>query len=246
MTARRVFIASAALATLAQSFPGAARPATRVPRVGVRAFGTAPRGASPDPANGFSQGLAEQGYVEGKNIIVERRYADDRPDRLAALAAELVGQKVDVILAGGPATSEAARRATRTIPIVTVSGSDPVREGWARSLARPGGNVKGLTVTFPELSAKALELLKQSYPEVVRVAVLRDPVEVSDAVVEGTQAGVRGLGMQIQVLDTRGPGDLDAAFGRARQAVRKRCSGSRRTPAWPTARGLRRWPRARS
>jgi ABC-type uncharacterized transport system substrate-binding protein len=100
-----------------------AQTAGRTYRIGMLVFGTAPSGANPDPA-GFQQGLRELGYVEGHNVVIERRYADGRPDRLAALAAELVQLKVDVILAGGPATREAASKATSTIPIVTVSGSD--------------------------------------------------------------------------------------------------------------------------
>ena len=120
--------------------------------------------------------MRELGYVEGQNIVIERRYADGRPERLAPLAAEMVQLKVNVILAGGPGPREAVRQATKTIPIVTTSGVDPVKEGWARSLARPGGNVTGLTVTFEELHGKRLELLKQAFPGVVRVAVLFEPV----------------------------------------------------------------------
>jgi putative ABC transport system substrate-binding protein len=216
MIDRRACI-GAALATLAKPFAAGARSASRLPRIGVLSFGTAPAGDAPDPAKGFAQGLSELGYVEGLNIVVERRYANDQQDRLAALAAELVRPKVDVILAGGPATREAARMATRTIPIVTVSGSDPVQEGWVQSLAHPGGNVTGLTVTFPELSSKSLELLKQAFPEVSCVALLRDPAEVPDAMIERTQAGARRLGIQIEVLDVGGPSDFDAAFGLARQ-----------------------------
>jgi putative tryptophan/tyrosine transport system substrate-binding protein len=190
-----------------------------LPRIGTLSFGTAPSGANPDPAPGFSQGLRDLGYVEGQNILIERRYADGQPDRLQALAAELVQMKVDLILAGGPGPLAAARKATSTIPIVGVSGSDPVREGWAQSLAHPGGNVTGLTVTFPELASKYLELLKQAVPGVVRVAVLLAPSELLDAnaVVKEMQAGARRLGLQLQVLEVRGPGDFDAAFSLARQ-----------------------------
>jgi putative tryptophan/tyrosine transport system substrate-binding protein len=156
--------------------------------------------------------------VDGQNVHIERRDADGPPERLAAQAAELVQLKLDVMLAGGPAPREAARRAPSTIPIVAVSGSDPVREGWARSPAHPGGNVTGLTVTFPDLMPKCLELLKQAFPGVVRVAMLIVPTELRDTneVVEETQAGARRLGLQLQVLEVRGPDDFDAAFALAR------------------------------
>ena len=123
-----------------------------------------PRRSPIPPRRAFARACARLGYVEGENIVIERRYADGRPDRLAAMADELVRLKVDVILAGGQPSREAARKATTTIPIVTLSGSDPVREGWAKSLARPGGNVTGLTFTFPELGPKRLELLKEAMP----------------------------------------------------------------------------------
>jgi len=190
-----------------------------LPRIGILRFGSAPSGAGPDPARGFTQGLRELGYLEGQNILIERRYAEGRSDRLPALAAELVQLKVDLIFAGGSGPQGAARQATTTIPIVGVSGSDPVREGWAQSLAHPGGNVTGLTVTFPELTSKYLELLKQALPHVVRVAVLIAPADLPDArpVLLELEAGARRLGLQLQVLPVKGPGDIDAAFAAARQ-----------------------------
>lgn len=144
------------------------------PQIGILSFGPAPAGTDPDPEAGVRQGLREFGYVEGQNIFIERRYADGKPDRLAEQVAELVRLKVDVILAGGPATLDAARKATSSIPIVTISGSDPVRAGWAESLAHPGGNITGLTVTFPELDLKRLEILKEAFPAITRVAVITE------------------------------------------------------------------------
>ncbi|MGL6109495.1 MAG: ABC transporter substrate binding protein [Rubrivivax sp.] len=125
--------------------------------------------------------------------VVERRYAEGQPERAAELAAELVQLKVDVILTTSPATREAASKATRSIPIVTVSGSDPEREGWARSLARPGGNVTGLTVTYPGLSAKRFEILKSAFPSLARLAVLIDPAELPNPkqVVLDMEAGAK-------------------------------------------------------
>jgi putative ABC transport system substrate-binding protein len=215
-----MFIAGAALATLAKPFAAPAQSANRLPRIGMLSFGTAPAGSDPDPAIGFSQGLSEHGYVESRNFLVERRYAGGRPERLDALAAELVRLKVELILAGGPAPREAARKATRTIPIVTVFGSDPVSEGWAESLAHPGGNVTGMTVTFPELGAKSLEVLNQAVPEIVRFGVLFTPAE---AVYDGQfkrelELGAGRLGPQLQSLPIRGPEDFDAAFALAQRS----------------------------
>jgi putative tryptophan/tyrosine transport system substrate-binding protein len=215
---RRPALAWVAGLAVAPLLAGAQTRAT-LPRIGILSFDGAPSSTNPDPNQGFALGLRELGYVEGQNIVVERRYADGRPERLAALAAELVQLQVAVILAGGPAPREAARQATSTIPIVTISGVDPVREGWARSLARPGGNVTGLTVTFAELNGKLLELLKQAFPGVVRVALLLDPGAIRDvkAFVQAIEADARPLGLQIQVLEVRGAGDVDAAFSQARQ-----------------------------
>ena len=189
-------------------------------RIGFLSFFPAPTAASPDPNEaGFRQGLREGGYVEGQNVVIERRYAGGDAVLLAALAAELVRLKVDAILAGGQAAREAARKATATIPIVTLSGSDPIREGWAASLARPGGNVTGLTFTFPELAPKRLELLKQALPTLTHIAVLIDPLEIVDApdVLRETEAGARRLGLKMQVLQIQGRKDLEEAFARARR-----------------------------
>ena len=120
----------------------------------------------------FRQGLRELGYVEGKNIVIEWRYAEGKPDRLPALAAELVRLKVDVIVTGGPKATRAAKEATATIPIVMAQDRDPVGNGFVASLARPGGNITGLSNLAPELSGKRLELLKEIVPKLSRVAVL--------------------------------------------------------------------------
>ncbi len=191
----------------------------RMPRIGLLSFGSPPGGRNPDPVRGMQEGLVEQGFEEGRNLIIERRYADDHPERLAAMAAELVQLKVDLIWAGGPAPRDAARRASSVIPIVTVSGSDPVREGWAASLARPGGNVTGLTVTFPELSLKRLELLKSAFGWLQRAAVIFVPAEMPDARQTGVDlvSAGRRIGIDLLLLAVRGPADFDAAFDRARR-----------------------------
>jgi putative tryptophan/tyrosine transport system substrate-binding protein len=197
-----------------------AQPRSAMARIGVLSFGAAPSGANPDPSAGFRQGLAELGYVEGRNLTIEWRYAEGRPERMAALAAELAQLKVEVLLAGGPAAIEAARKATAGIPIVAVGGSDPVREGWAQSLARPGGNITGLTATFPGLSEKHLEFLKEALPGVTRVAVMFSPTELGGkaALMARLEPAARAFGMQLHALELRGADDLDAAFGRAREA----------------------------
>jgi len=208
-----IVIALVPLAAAAQAQAGMAR-------IGFLSFFPAPTPAHPDPNEaGFRQGLREGGYVEGQNIVIERRYADGNAAVLATSAAELVRLKVDAILAGGQPAREAARKATATIPIVTLSGSDPVREGWAKSLARPGGNVTGLTFTFPELAAKRLELLKQALPPLTHIAVIIDPVEVVDAtdVLRETEAGARRLGLQMQVVRIHGASDLEGAVAQARR-----------------------------
>jgi putative ABC transport system substrate-binding protein len=192
----------------------------RVARIGFLSLFPEPTAGHADPnETAFREGLREGGYEEGHNIVIERRYAGGNGTLLAASAAELVRLKVDAIVAGGQPAREAARKATATIPIVTLSGADPVREGWATTLARPGGNVTGLTFTFPELSAKRLELLKQALPALARVAVLIDPVEVVDApdVLRETEAGARRLGLAMQVLQVHGRNDLQAAIAQARR-----------------------------
>jgi putative ABC transport system substrate-binding protein len=211
--AATAFVLGAALVTVTAV-------AAAVPRVGLLSFFSQPSPASADPTElSFRRGLREAGYVEGENIVIERRYADGRPERLAAMADELVRLKVDVILAAGQPPREAVRRATTTIPIVTLSGSDPVREGWAKSLSRPGGNVTGITFTFPELGPKRLELLKEAMPPLKRVAVLIDPIDVVDApdVLRETEAAAGRLGLQLEVLEVHGAKDFEAAFARARR-----------------------------
>src|SRR5438552_6156909 len=148
-----------------------AQQAAKVARVGYLAFN---RAASPHLTEAFLQGLRDLGYVEGRNVVIEYRDAEGKPERLSALAAELVALKVDVIFAGGTPHALAAKQATRTVPIVFTGVSDPVTDGLVTSLARPGGNVMGLSLLVTlELVGKRLELLKQAVPGVTRVAILR-------------------------------------------------------------------------
>jgi putative ABC transport system substrate-binding protein len=192
----------------------------KIPVIGVLSFGNAPTGTKGfDPNDGFREGLRNLGYVEGHNVAIEWRYAQTQLDRLTRLAAELVRLKVDVIFAGGPVVLDAVMRATNTIPIVVVCCSDAVREGWAQTLARPGGNITGLTVTFPEIGTKRLQLLKEVVPGLSRVAVLVEPSEIPNWAnfLQAMESGARELRVQLQVLEVRGSNDFDGAFKRARQ-----------------------------
>ena len=143
-----------------------------MPRIGYLGFPS--RSANSARNEAFRQGLRELGYVEGKNIVIEWRFAEGKLDRVPALAAELVRLKVDVIVTGGSGSTRPANEATNTIPIVMAQDPDPVGNGFIASLARPGGNITGLSTLAPELSGKQLELLKEIVPKLSRVAVLRD------------------------------------------------------------------------
>ena len=215
---RRTFLCGLTLGPLGTPLIAEAQQARKVPKLGVLSFGDPPsQTRRSDPNEGFRGGLRELGYVEGGNVTIEWRYAETRIDRLAQLAAELVRLKVDVLHVGGPVVLEAARKASTTIPIVAVSGGDAVGEGWAKSIARPGGNVTGLTVTYPEVGPKRLEILKEAIPKLSRVATLRDPAEALVAYLKALENGARVLGLQLQVLEVRGPNDFDRAFSVARQ-----------------------------
>jgi putative tryptophan/tyrosine transport system substrate-binding protein len=161
----------------------------------------------------FRQGLRELGYVEGKNIVIEYRYAEGKLDRLPALAAELVHLRVDVIVTAGPSATRPAKDATATIPIVMTQDSDPVANGFIASLARPGGNITGLSTLAQELSGKRLELLKEIVPKLSRVAVFGTSTIPGNAEAskEAAAAAV-GFGVQFQYLDIRDPKDMEAAF----------------------------------
>jgi len=161
----------------------------------------------------FRQGLKELGYIEGKNIAIEYRYGEGKPDRLPALAAELVGLKVDVIFTSSTPSVLAVKKATSTIPIVFVSISDPVASGLVTSLARPGGNITGLTIVAVDLSGKRLELLKEAVPNVTRVAFLWNSANPAQELQwKETRTTAEGLGLQLQSLALRNSNDFDSAF----------------------------------
>jgi putative tryptophan/tyrosine transport system substrate-binding protein len=182
----------------------------KVPRIGFLSL--APAGPR-QTHEAFRQGLRDLGYVEGRTIVVEYRAAADRADRLPALAAELVDLKVDLIVAAGSQAVHAAQRATKSIPIVMTSSSDPVGTGFVASLARPGGNITGLSLLSPDLSTKRLELLKEVAPGVSRVAVFWNPEDPPAKLsVKETEAAAKALAVQLQVLETRDPNDFENAF----------------------------------
>jgi putative tryptophan/tyrosine transport system substrate-binding protein len=186
----------------------------KVPRIGY--LSSVDRPTDLPRAEGFRRGLRELGYIEGQNIAIEYRYAEGRPDREPGLAAELVRLKVDIIVvASGDVTIQAAKNATKTIPIVMMGlGSDPVRAGHVESLARPGGNVTGLTALGRELGGKRLELLKEAVPKLSRVAVLYDPANQPSLheVKELLPADARALKLTIQPCEIRAVDDFEKVF----------------------------------
>jgi len=158
-------------------------------------------------------GLRDLGYVEGQQIGIIDRLAEEKSHRLPDLAAELVRLKVDVIVTAGPVSTRAAKQATSTIPIVMAADHSPVEDGFVASLGRPGGNVTGLTILSPELSGKRLALLKEAIPKLSRVAVLSNPGNRSQgSAMKATETTAESLGLQLQMIAVRGPDDFDAAF----------------------------------
>jgi putative tryptophan/tyrosine transport system substrate-binding protein len=163
--------------------------------------------------NAFREGLHDLGYVEGKNIALEYRYAEGKEDRFPNLAAQLVRLGVDVLVTTGTPATHAAKAATTTIPIVMSAIGDPVGAGLVASLARPGGNITGLAIFSPELSGKRLELLKESFPRISRVAILWNPSNASAALsLKETQSASQSLGLLLQLLEVRNPKDFGGAF----------------------------------
>jgi putative ABC transport system substrate-binding protein len=202
-----------AVVLLAVAVIAQAQQPKKVPRIGLLSSGDlAGDAARTDP---FRVALRELGYIEGQNIAIEYRYAEGKRDRFPELAAELVRLKVDIILAGGDGSIHAAKNATKTIPIImTGSGLDPVKQGHVESLARPGGNVTGITSLNRELAGKRLEVLKEAVPKVARVAVLYDPAiqGTTREVKEDVTDAARALGLTFQPYEVRRKDDFDKVF----------------------------------
>jgi putative tryptophan/tyrosine transport system substrate-binding protein len=201
----------------------------KVPRIGFLAVGS--REGRAFLIEGFLQGLREHGYVEGQNIVIEYRFSEDRNDRLPELAAELVALKVKLILASGTPASFAAKQATSTIPIVMGGiAANPVETGLVASLARPGGNVTGMSMMSSQLGGKRLELLKQIVPGLARVAVFWNPPNPAyGPILKELEAAAPTLGLKLQRLEVRVPGDFEDAF----KAATKQRAGALITPGDP-------------
>ena len=195
---------------LALCFPVQAQQPQKIPRIGFVSGSSAN-----DPGfglNAFRQGLRDLGYVEGKNIVIEYRFAEDKPDRFPALVAELVGLKVDLIFAPSTNAALAAKEATRTIPIVFASVADPLANELVASLARPGANLTGPSQMSAELSGKRLELIKEVVPRLSRVAVLRDHSPQSEVALKETQSAAQAFGMQLKIFEARSSNDFESVF----------------------------------
>ena len=198
-------------ALLIISSPAQAQQPAKIPHIGYLA------GAKPAAiaarTEAFRQGLRELGYIEGKNIVVEYRYAEGNAVRESELAVDLAGQKVDIIVTTGPTVTRNVKRATATIPIIFAQDGDPVASGFVASLARPGGNLTGLSNLSPELSGKRLELLKEIVPKLSRVAAIGGSNEPNNArILQELELAAGALKVQLQPLDVRRPADVQTAF----------------------------------
>ncbi len=209
MNPRKMFTVIFGLGILFMLSSSDAQQPAKIPRVGLLR-----PGAPPDPyVEAFRQGLRDLGYVEGQTIAIESRWAEGSPARLPPLAAELIQLKADVIVTQGEVATRAVKEATSTIPIVMATSGDPVGAGLIASLARPGGNVTGLSAMAPDLTGKHLQLLKEAIPRVSRVAILYNSTILATVLsVKEAQLAARTLGLTVQPVDVRTPDDLGPAF----------------------------------
>ncbi|MGN6716855.1 MAG: ABC transporter substrate-binding protein [Candidatus Binatia bacterium] len=190
------------------TFGSHAEAQSKIPRIGILFIG----GRDQPHLDAFKQGLRERGYLEGKNILLEYRYANGNEDRLTQLASELVNLRVDLIVVTADVSAQAAQNVTKTIPIVMTTG-DPVSWGLAESLARPGSNVTGLTVLLAELSGKRVEILRETLPTMTRLATLWSPREkVATGVFKETKAAAEGFSLQLQSYEVTTIQDIEKAF----------------------------------
>jgi putative ABC transport system substrate-binding protein len=213
---RRAVVFNCLLPTvlLLAGFRVEAQQPTKTPRIGWLTAGSL--SATPERTEAFRQGLRELGYIEGKNIVIEWRSPEGKPDRMPTLAAELVRLKVDVIVTGGSGATRPVKEATSTIPIVMAQDQDPIGNGFVASLARPGGNITGLSRLAPELSGKQVELLKETVPRLSRLAVLgRSTQPASAQMLREIELATGALGVKLQYLDVLGPEDFETAFREA-------------------------------
>jgi putative tryptophan/tyrosine transport system substrate-binding protein len=211
---RRTFLCGLTLGTLSAPVAAEAQQPGQMPRVGYISPGSSSDSFRQRRFEAFRQGLRELGYVEGRNIALEPRWAEGEYARYPALAADLVRLKAHVIVAVGGTATKAAQQVTKTTPIVMSVVIDPLGSGLVASLARPGGNVTGITVMASDIVGKQLELLKQAVPEVSRVALLSNPANPGSVPqLREAEAAARVLGVRLQVLEARDPKEIDRAFG---------------------------------
>ena len=193
-----------------------AQQAKKVPRLGVISGGSASTDAHYHQA--FLQGLSELGYVKDKTVLIEYRYAEGNRTRFSEFASEMVRLRADVIVVGGATGVRQAKNATSTIPIVMSNVSDPVALGFVKSLARPGGNITGLSTQAPELSGKRLEVVKEILPKISRLAVLWQPGGPGSALrAKETETTARAMGIKTQVIEVKGADEFDRAFAEIRK-----------------------------
>jgi putative tryptophan/tyrosine transport system substrate-binding protein len=209
----KIFVLALSAMLFAVYVPVEAQQPNKIPRIGYLSSGSASI-----RTEAFRQGLRELGYIEGKNITIEYRNAEGKIERYSDLASDLVSLKVDVIFVPSTPGALAAKNATKTIPIVFTSVGDPVGNGLVASLARPGGNITGLSTLAPDLSGKELELLKETVPKVSRVAVVYNPDNPGKtSSLRETEVAARALRLQLQPLEVRDPSDIEPAFQAARR-----------------------------
>jgi putative ABC transport system substrate-binding protein len=208
---KNIAVVTLCVMLFAVCLPAQAQQPTKIPHIGFQL--DAPASSATARIEAFRQGLRELGYVEGKNIVIEYRYAEGNLDRLPALAAELVRLNVDVIVTGGAANTRAAQEATKIIPIVMALDSDPLGAGFVASLARPGGNITGLSTLAPEITGKQLELLKEIVPKLSRLAVLgNSTTPVNAQALREIELPAGAFRVKLQYLDIRDPKDIETAF----------------------------------
>ena len=211
---QRVIQIGLAAMLVSLSLPVGAQQAMKVPRIGILFIG----GRDQPHLEAFKQGLRERGYTEGKNIVLDYRYAEGNNDRLPQLATELIRDKVDVIVTTASVSAVAARRATKTIPIVMTTGN-PLESGLAASLAKPGGNVTGLTVLSADLSGKRVELLTEAFPKTTRIAALQSPQDFeAGAGYKETQEAAKAFSLRLHPVEVQSANDFEPAFAQMNKA----------------------------
>jgi putative ABC transport system substrate-binding protein len=211
---RRRQLLFTAMGLLVAPLAAIAQQQSKVPRIGFLAARSRSTPSNPDVYyDAFMQGMRELGYVEGKNLLIEWRFAEGKSERLPGLAAELVRMNVELIATHGTPATQAAQRATSTIPIVFAAASGPVASGFVASLARPGGNITGLSLTTVDVSPKHLELLKIMIPRLSRIAFLMNPDTSSHpAILKSVQAAAQTIGVKVLPLQARNPEDFERSF----------------------------------